>query len=136
VPFETQYWNGSAFVRNTLDNCTALAVANIALGNKQGGLAAYAGPIAVSATGGGAGTITLTKPAVATTGSVDLVTVLGSTGAPSNCNSLAGGTAAGLPYLSGKWCGANYDRDPVARATFGVFGSSLKKGPIYIRESY
>lgn len=136
VPFETQYWNGSAFVRNSQDNCTALAVGNIALGNRQGGLAGYAGPIAVSATTAGAGAITLTKPAAATSGSVDLVAVLGSTGVPGNCPALAGGVSAALPHLSGKWCGANHDRDPTARATFGVFGSSLKKGTIYLRESY
>ena len=136
VPFETQYWNGSTFVRNTLDNCSALAVGNIALGNKQGGLAAYTGPIVVSATNAGAGTITLTKPAAATSGSVDLVVALGSAGVPSDCSSLGGGVSAAVPYLSGKWCGAAYDRDPTARATFGVFGSSLKKGPIYIRENY
>ena len=136
VPFETQYWNGSAFVKNTLDNCSTLATANIVLGNKQGGLAAYAGPFAVSATTAGAGTITLTKPAAAAKGSVDVVAVLGSAGSPSNCNSIAGGTSAALPHLSGKWCGAAYDRDPTARAAFGLAGSSLKKGPIYIRESY
>ena len=136
VPFETQYWNGSAFVKNIQDSCTVLAPGNIALGNKQGGLAAYAGPVAVSATTGGAGTITLTKPAAATSGSVDLVAVLGSTGVPGNCPALAGGVSAALPYLSGKWCGAAHDRDPTARATFGVFGSSLKKGTIYLRESY
>ena len=135
VPFEAQYWNGSAFVKNTLDNCTALVAGNIALGNRQGGLAAYAGPIAVSATTGGAGTITLTKPAAATSGSVDLVAVLGSTGVPGNCATptLAGGVSAAVPHLSGKWCGAAYDRDPTARATFGIFG---RKGTIYIRESY
>jgi hypothetical protein len=64
------------------------------------------------------------------------VAVIGSTGSPSNCGSIAGGTSAALPHLSGKWCGAAYDRDPTARATFGVAGSSAKKGPIYIREGY
>jgi hypothetical protein len=40
LPFETQYWNGSAFIKNTLDSCTTLIPANIVLGNKQGGLTA------------------------------------------------------------------------------------------------
>ena len=136
LPFETQYWNGSAFIKNALDGCTTVIPANIVLGNKQGGLTAYTGPIAVSATAAGAGTITLTKPAAATKGSVDVVMVLGSTGSPSNCGSSAGGTAAALSHLSGKWCGASYDRDPTARAAFGLAGSSQKKGPIFIRESY
>lgn len=136
VPVETQYWNGSAFVKNTLDSCTALAAGNIALGNKLGGLSAYTGPITVSAIAGGAGTIGLAKPAAATAGSVDVMATLGSVGSPSNCNSVTGATSAALTHLSGKWCGASYDRDPVARATFGIAGSSSKKGPIYIRESY
>lgn len=141
IPFESQYWNGSAFVKNTSDSCTTLASGNIALGNQQGGLlnpTLYTGPIAVSVTSNGAGSITLTKPSSAAAGSVDLVANLGSSGSPSNCPSLPYGTStsAALSYLSGKWCGSNYDRDPTARATFGIYGSSLKKGPIYIRESY
>jgi hypothetical protein len=136
LPFETQYWNGSAFVKNTLDSCTTVIPANIVLGNKQGGLTTYTGPIAVSATAAGAGTITLTKPAAATKGSVDVVMALGSTGSPSNCGSIAGGTSAALPHLSGKWCATSYNRDPTARATFGLAGSSQKKGPIFIREGY
>ncbi|MBS1197205.1 MAG: hypothetical protein H6R18_990, partial [Proteobacteria bacterium] len=39
VPYETQYWNGTAFIKNTADNCTALATANFSLGNQQGDLA-------------------------------------------------------------------------------------------------
>ncbi|CAG4885196.1 protein of unknown function [Georgfuchsia toluolica] len=137
IPFEVQYWNGSTFVKNTFDNgCTTIASSNIASGNKQGGLGAYTGPITGGSTSSGAGSITLTKPASAAAGSVDLVVNLGSSGSPSNCAGLSGGTSAALSYLSGKWCGANYDRDPTARATFGIYGSSLKKGPIYIRESY
>ena len=135
VPFEIQYWNGGAFVKNTLDNCTVLAAGNMTLGNKLGGLAAYTGPIAVSAAVSGAGTVTLTKPSPTASGSVDLVAVLGSAGNPGNCGGISGGTVAGLYYLSGKWCGAAYDRDPTARATFA--GScSVRKGPIYIREGY
>ncbi len=134
MPFETQYWNGSVFVKNTSDSCTAIASANVALGNKQGGLTAYAGPVAGSSASSGAGSLTLTKPSSAAAGSVDLVVNLGSSGSPSNCTGLTGGTPAALSYLSGKWCGSSYDRDPTARATFGIYGG--KRGPIYIRESY
>jgi len=140
VPYQAQYWNGSAFVINTTDSCscTPPSSCNATLGNKQGGLAAYTGPIAVSATSSGVGTITLTKPATSAAGSVGLVVSLGSPATPSNCASptLPGGTPTSLAYLGGKWCGSNYDRDPTASATFGVYGSSLRKGPIYIREAY
>jgi hypothetical protein len=135
VPFVTRYWNGSAFVKNTLDNCTALAPGNISLGNKQGGLTAYTGPVSVSAISGGAGTITLPKPGTATAGSVDLVAVAGTAGTTTNCGGLSGGATAGLSHLTGLWCGSSYV-NPTARATFGIFGSSLKKGPIYIRENF
>ncbi|MBS1198457.1 MAG: hypothetical protein H6R18_2242, partial [Proteobacteria bacterium] len=83
----------------------------------------------------GAGSITLAKPSKA--GSVDIVARLGADPAASKCTAWT--PAAATPfgaYLQGKWCGANYDKDPVARATFGIFGSSAKKGPIYIRENF
>ncbi len=133
VPFQTQYWNGSGFVKHVADSCTTLASNNIALGNKQGGLTAYSGPVTGGTASSGAGSIVLSKPASATAGSVDLLINLGATGSPANCSGLTGGTSAGLAYLSGRWCGSDYDRDPTARATFGIFG---KKGPIYLRENY
>lgn len=160
MPFEAQYWNGSAFVRNQDDSCTSIAKANIGLGNFQPGAPAPgfapsmplthipAGPFAVA---GGRGAITIGRPVATGTpaslvaGSVDLVVNLKSSSDASpnvpNANwtpglPAAGPTAANLPYLQGRWSGANYDRDPVARATFGIFGSSLKKGPIYIRENF
>lgn len=133
VPYETQYWNGRAFVRNTLDNCTALVASNVALANKQGGLTAYTGPVTVGAIAGGAGSLSLSAPGTGVAGSVDLLLSLGSTGSPSNCPNLAGATAATLSYLSGKWCGSAFDRDPVARATFGIKAGNRQ---IYLREGY
>lgn len=35
LPYETQFWNGFAFVRNALDSCTALTMANVGVGNYQ-----------------------------------------------------------------------------------------------------
>jgi MSHA biogenesis protein MshQ len=131
LPYQTQYWNGTAFVVNTLDNCTSLNAANVGLVNKQGGLTSYGGPASVSATSAGEGRITL--PAAGSAGSVDVLLALGSSGSPSNCPGLTGGTAASLAHLSGKWCGANYDRDPVARATFGINSDARV---IYLREDY
>jgi hypothetical protein len=85
----------------------------------------------------GAGSFVLTKPTGAkVAGSVDIAANLGGTGSPADCSSIGGGTALSLSYLSGKWCGNSYNRNPTARATFGIFGSHLRKGPIYIRENY
>ena len=74
------------------------------------------------------------QPSPAARGSVDLVLNLGSIGTPANCPGLpgAGSTPAALPFLSGQWCGSAFDRDPVVRATFGVFKTPL----IYRRENY
>jgi MSHA biogenesis protein MshQ len=131
LPFETQYWNGSAFVKNTLDNCTVIASGNVALGNKQAGLASYAGTVTGSAAISGAGTITLAKPASAAYGSVDVLVRLG--GSSGNCKGVTGGISAGYGFLAGKWCGATYTYDPVARATFGI---ATQKGIIFLREVY
>lgn len=139
--WETQYWSGQSFIRHTQDSCTPLAAANIALSNYQsppnpGGTtlsSSNLSSVTVGAISAGRGTITLapTQPAI---GSVDLVANLGSTGSPSNCASLSNGssTSAGLAYLSGQWCGTANDRDPTARASFGVYKSPL----IYRRENY
>lgn len=137
LPFEMQYWNGQAFVKNTSDNRTLLTTANIALGNYQGAVTAANLPataISLGSFSGGSGSITLAAPLA--TGSADVLINLGSTGSPASCSGLTGGASASSTYLSGKWCGSEYNRDPVARATFGIFGSSLKKGPIYLRENY
>ena len=137
IPVQAQYWNGTAFVQNGADSCSTVGAGSVVLTNYQGGLSAASMGLAhVSTTPivAGAGSIKLAKPTPATRGSVDLVLNLGSLGLPSNCPgwSNAGSASAALPFLSGAWCGTSPDRDPVARATFGVFKSPL----IYRRENY
>ena len=141
MEWEMQYWNGQTFVRNSLDSCTSLSAANIALDNYQSPPKAVPpllsssnlSTVTVGAISAGRGTITLTPTAKAT-GSVDLVVNLGSAGSPSNCAGLSNGSSssAGLAYLSGQWCGVANDRNPTARASFGVYKSPL----IYRRENY
>ncbi len=141
LPYQLQYWNGKAFVLNTNDSCTPLDKVNIALNNFQGLVAGSipTASIGVSGTANGKGAITL--PASNVAGSVDVVPRL-DTGTPNICPTGStwtpnpAGTPLSIPWLLYKWCGAGYDRDPVARATFGIFGSSDKKGPIYIRENF
>lgn len=139
VPYEIQYWNGNAFVKNTQDSCTALTAANFGLGNYQGGVSGSnlpASAITVGSYASGAGSITL--PAPGASGSADLVVRLATTTAM--CSGWTPSYPAGSPlqagYLLGKWCGSTFTKDPVSRATFGIFGSSAKKGPIYLRESF
>ncbi|MDK9725774.1 MAG: right-handed parallel beta-helix repeat-containing protein [Sterolibacteriaceae bacterium MAG5] len=157
IPYELQYWNGNAFVKNTGDTCTTIARANIGLFNYLGGVSetnvtvANNLPASIANTGGG-GTITLTPPTTGgnlanVAGSVDLVVNLGATTTPAiattwtdlnaaNRDPNDGPTGAERPWLRSRWYGTAWDRDPTARATFGVFGSSQRRGPIYIRESY
>lgn len=139
LPYEAQYWNGNAFVKNTLDSCTALTAANIGIGNYKGninGTNLPATAISLGSFSGGAGSVVLAAPNVA--GSADVVVRL--SGALDMCPAwlpaYPAGTPLSLGWLRGKWCGSAYDQDPVARATFGIFGSSSKKGPIYLRENY
>ena len=140
IPFETQYWTGQAFVKNTLDGNTALTAANFGIGNYQGAVTSANLPttaIALGIFGGGLGSVTLSASYAA--GSADVVARLGgvvATMCPGWAPTYPAGTPIVAAYLQGKWCGAAYDRDPVVRATFGIFGDSTRKGPIYLRENF
>ncbi|MBK8399767.1 MAG: LamG domain-containing protein [Propionivibrio sp.] len=136
LPYETQYWNGFSFVKNTLDSCTTLTAANFGIGNYQNAVSAGNLPatsITPGAFGSGAGTVTLAAPNAA--GSADLVVRLNP--ALNMCPGWVPAYPAGVPatadYLRGKWCGAAYDKDPVARATFGINKTNRQ---IYLREGF
>lgn len=143
VPWQVQYWNGTAgFIRNTVDSCTALVAGNVSLQNPIAPVTganvtltsitnptAGVGSIVLSAPNGGAG-------AWANIGSVDLILNLGAattTICPPNTTVTPGGTAASLAFLATNSCGAApYASNPTARAFFGVYKSPL----IYRRENY
>ncbi len=122
VPIGTEYWNGTSFVPNTLDNCTAISNATVSFGNYQGGITAANLTEAANLNLGGnfvsgKGALTLTKPTPAPTGkgSVDITVDL---------------AAGNKTYLQS---GPTYSSNPTARATFGIY----KRGPmIYMRERY
>jgi MSHA biogenesis protein MshQ len=104
-----QYWNGAAYVPNTLDSCTAPAFSTFTSADYLGGLGAAnmpfsklnAGPVLAN----GIGRLLLTKP-----------------GAPAPTVKGSVTVRSSLPYLPGS-----------GRATFGVY----KSGPvIYVRETY
>lgn len=133
VPMRLEYWNGTGFAINVLDNnCTAIPAGNITLGNYQGNLGAgeTSFPPAGVSFANGQATPTLTAPGVANAGSVDVTVSL----------------AAPLTHLRGRWNDSAdgdsdpttfYDDNPVARAAFGLYGTD--KAPntfIYSRENY
>lgn len=131
VPFEAQYWNGTAFVTNVADTCTTIAATNVGLGNISGGISTTVS--AVSALQSGRGTITLAKPTTGSSGSVDVAVNLGSGGTANACPAFApAATAANKAFLQGRWCGATANRDPSTRVRFGINRGSDQS--IYRRE--
>ena len=134
LPYEVQYWNGYAFIRNALDNCTALTTANVGLGNYQNAVDSSTMPLSAIGLGpfsGGRGSITLAAPNAA--GSVDVVLRLDPSLSmcPSWSPVYPAGTPSSMSYLRGDWCGAASNRDPVARATFGI---SSSRRQVFLRE--
>ena len=120
IPMSAQYWNGSGFVTNTLDTCTAFVAGNVTFSNLNGLTAAMITPITIGgAFNAGIGTLRLKAPGAGNRGSVDVTVDL---------------TAAGKAYLQGAWTGATYTDNPVARATFGIYRNTDKY--IYQRENY
>lgn len=139
IPVEAQYWNGSAFITNTLDSCTTLMSGDVGLGNFLGSLNSgeTTATIVNSPLQSGRSAIQLSAPGAANHGSVDVTLNLGATGA-TNADACAGlapaATAANRVYLRGRWCNppGTYTKDPSARARFG---SSRSSDPaIYRRE--
>lgn len=158
VPMQAQYWNGTNFVSNVADNCTDIAASNIVMGNYQKNLAPCKTAAALSnPLLGGKGNLTLSAPGAGNNGSVDLAVNLAPLANGQTCSApdgsicltasppndqtclTSGGTQstsseAGLPWLQGKWSGTDYDLDPIARATFGIYKNANQF--IFIREIY
>lgn len=137
VPIETQYWNGSGFVRNSADSCTQLAAANVALSNWQRDLDACETSVSLSGRfNGGRGNLRFSAPGAGNTGSTDLTLQLGATATGNSC---VGGVAtpavaASKSWLQGRGSIGAYDQDPAARASFGLYRGS--KSLIYLREMH
>jgi hypothetical protein len=127
IPIQTQYWNGSAFITNTADNCTALAANNVKLTAPPAGVSATVGAFA-----SGVGSLTLSPPTAAAKVAVNLCVDLG---ADPVGGTVCTATSANLPYLQGLWApGSSYNNDPGALATFGVYKGANEF--IYLRENY
>ncbi len=120
VPIETRFWNGAGFARNVADFCTELDAGDVSLGNWQRDLN---NPETSDTLAGrfnaGRGNLRLSAPGAGNTGSVDLTVQLG---------------AASQNWLQGLGSTGAYDKDPVARASFGLHRGS--KPLIYLREMY
>lgn len=143
LPVQAQYWTGRAWVLNSADSCTsvpATAVVRSGYLNYQGSATAAwtTTPGALTILGGN-GTINLSAPSpTGSTGSVDLALNLGSTTNDVSClASHPSSTGANLPWLRGRngSCASTWDRDPTARASFGIATPETRK-TVHVRELY
>ncbi len=138
LPLQAQYWDGSVYQINTLDSCTRVSSSQISFGNYRNMSSADANvlnsPITLNQ---GQALIALAKPTVARSGSYDLALALGSTASDASCLSWtpspAASSGANLSHLRWPWCGASADKDPSARASFGLYTGS--DSIIYQREN-
>ena len=137
VPIETQFWDGSHFVRNTADACTQFSANQVTLSNWRRDLNACETSVALSGRFvDGRGTLRLGAPGTGNTGSVDLSVNLGVTGSGNACVGGVSVAASGAAqsWLQGAWSGAAYNQNPAARASFGLYRGS--RALIYMREMY
>lgn len=157
IAVQSQYWADKSWVINALDNCTAIPLSAVSLsgyknykgvGTTDWSTSASAHPdyaatvnsVPVLQIKNGSGTIRLSAPSSASTGSVDLAINLGaaSTTQDASCLSTHGATTgAGAPWLRARngSCSAGFDRDPSAKATFGIYTPETNR-TIYSRELY
>jgi uncharacterized protein DUF6701 len=146
MTMELQYWNGTAFITNTMDSCTTVAASNIEMRNFSQNLDPCETSLTAGAFANGRATARLSKLlGSGNTGSVTLVPRLEQTpgGSPQTCiaGALQPVVGANLPYLEGKWDGTDqgadgklYDDNPAGRATFGVYSGT--RGVIDFRENF
>lgn len=142
LPLRAEYWTGNSWVLNSADSFTIIPAASIALSGYTGTLLDPtnfgASHIAGTTLGGGQGNIVLSKPTPTATGSVNLAVNLGAGAADQSCLTVhPATTGAAIPWLrsiNGN-CAVTYDRDPSARASFGVYAPETRK-TIHMRELY
>lgn len=136
VPVAAQYWSGKAWVVNEADNnCTVLPASSVVRAvyqDSKGALTtAWTTSVSsVAALSNGRGAIVLTAPTNGGTGSIDLSVNLGAGSTDQSCLSAhPASVGAQLPWLrslNGS-CASTYDRDPNARATFGVYSPETQR---------
>ncbi len=122
IPIETQYYNSSGtYVTNVADNCTAIALNNVYLSS---GTASGGGTFTA-----GKGNLKIIKPLSKVT--IDLCVDLGVDLPPPSC---AAASPANKSWLQWSWTGSTFNRDPAARAAFGLYKSADEF--IYLRENF
>jgi len=129
VPIEARYWNGTGFILNTDDACTipALAATNVAWTPEATTLNPS---ISYKVAQPGKGRIVIPTPDKTKRTAFRVCLDISSDG---TCKRSSGGAEAAFGYLAGPWDGSSdYDRDPSARAVFGLSRGAY----LYYRELY
>ncbi len=134
LALQLEYWSGRSWVPSSDDRCTVLPAAAIARGtprSHRGGNASWNAAVSSVSLSGGQGKLRLAAPSPKGTGTVDVAINLGNSTSDASCVATAGGsfgaiassTGAGLPWLRSRTgaCSTAFDRDPSARASFGVY---------------
>jgi uncharacterized repeat protein (TIGR01451 family) len=138
IPVQAQFWTGKSWLMNNNDSCTpipATAVGRAGYVDKTGATttAWIVTAAAVPNLDHGQGTIVLTKNPTAGAGSVNICVDLG---ADPVGGTTCAATSVNRNYLQGMWApGANFDNDPSARATFGVYSPETRRS-VHIRELF
>ena len=134
VPVVAEYWSGNSWVLNSADNCTSLAAGNVVLSNPRnaaGGTSSASSSAGATVLANGSGLITLTAPTPSGSSlSLDLALNLGSSTADLSCQaSHPASVGAAKPWLRAQngSCAASADRDPSARASFGLYSPESRK---------
>lgn len=144
---QTQYWSGKGWVINSDDSCTTVPANAVALNafiSNKGVVSTNMATLGFTVTpsalavASGTGTLTLGAPSNGSTGSFDLALNLGSTTADQSClsthNASVGANRSWLRGQNGN-CTGTADRDPSARATFGVFSPESTR-TIHVRDLF
>lgn len=137
VPLEAQYWNGTSFITNAADHCTAIGASNIELDDYRPNLAACETSLTVSALANGRSGILMSPAGKGNDGSVRLTARLDAAVSGTTCIPPATSTpvsGANRPYLQGNWTTTTFTQNPTGRATFGVYQGS--KEVIHLRENF
>lgn len=136
------YWSGNAWILNSADSCTTLAAGSVAKSNQRdrngNPTSAWSTSASAIALAAGQGQLSLSAPGSGNTGTLDLALNLGATSADQSClASHPASSAGGLAWLRSLQgsCAATWDRDPAARASFGVFSAESKK-TVHVRELF
>jgi len=144
LPVVAEYWSASSWVLNSADNCTVLPGSSVVLSNPRNAAGSSSSTASSAAAGvvvlaNGSGLITLAAPTPAGSSlSLDLAINLGSSSTDQSCQTNhPASVGAAKPWLRAQngSCAATADRDPSARASFGIYSPETRK-TVHVRELF